>query len=631
MATSTVTSTSRSACGTVRLTMAQALLRFLDNQYVECDGKEYKFVKGVIGIFGHGNATGLGEALENEPGDLEFMQGKNEQGMVHTAVAYAKQKNRLGIYACTSSIGPGAMNMVTGAATATANHLPLLLLPGDNFACRQPDPVLQQLEHTHDYTLSTTDAFRSVSRYWDRIERPEQVMTAALQAMRVLTDPVSTGAVTLALPQDVQAESYDYPVSFFEKRVHHLDRRPVTRRELDCAVELIAKKKKPLLIAGGGVHYSMATQELMTFSEKFNIPVCETQAGKSALPWNHPLNVGAIGVTGSLAANRLAKEADLIIAVGTRLGDFATASKYAFQNPDVQFVGINVGSHDAMKMDAIKVVADAKEALQALTIALDGKGYRSSYTDELQQVRTEWNKEVDRLYSTELPEGLSQLRVLGEMNRFVDERDVIVCAAGSLPGDLHRLWRCQHPKTYHLEYGFSCMGYEVAGAFGVKLAEPEQNVYALVGDGSYLMLHSELVTSLQEKKKMTIILFNNHGYQCIQGLQKGHGSEGFGNEFRYRSEQGLTGEYLEIDFAAHAKALGAASYKARTLRELQDALIQARGEERTTLIEVHVVPGSQSGGYESWWRVGVAEVSKGEKVLQAHQQMDEKIQQVKRY
>lgn len=630
MSTTMKVASSQSASSkTIRLTMAQALVRFLDNQYVACDGKEYKFVKGIMGIFGHGNATGLGEALEFDSGNLEFMQGKNEQGMVHTAVAYAKQKNRLGIYACTSSIGPGALNMVTGAATATANHIPVLLLPGDNFACRQPDPVLQQIEHTHDYTMSTTDAFKPVSRYWDRIERPEQIMVAAIQAMRVLTDPVTTGAVTLALPQDVQAEAYDYPLSFFEKRVHHIDRRLVTQREVESAIELIMKKKKPLLIVGGGIHYSMATQELMMFAERFNIPVAETQAGKSALPWNHPLNVGAIGVTGSLCANRLAKEADLIMAVGTRLGDFATASKYAFQNPNVHFLGINVGLQDAMKMDAVKVVADAKEALNSLTTALQEKGYRSDYADELNFLREEWNQEVDRLYSIELPEGLSQLRALGEINGFVEEQDVVVCAAGSLPGDLHRLWKCQQPKTYHLEYGFSCMGYEVAGALGVKLAEPKRNVYALVGDGSYLMLHSELVTSLQENKKITIILFNNHGYQCIQGLQKAHGSEGFGNEFRHRTEKGLSGEYLGIDFAAHAKALGATSYKVHTLSELQEALCKAREEDRTTLIEVNVVPGSQSGGYESWWRVGVAEVSKGEKVLQAYQEMDEKIKKIK--
>ncbi|EGL83851.1 thiamine pyrophosphate central domain-containing protein [Caldalkalibacillus thermarum TA2.A1] len=617
---------------TIRLTMAQALLKFLDNQYVELDGKEYKFVKGVMGIFGHGNVTGLGEALEHHRGELTYIQGKNEQGMVHAATAFAKQKNRLQIFACTSSIGPGAMNMVTGAATATVNRIPVLLLPGDIFANRQPDPVLQQIEDPTDYTVTANDAFKPVSKYWDRITRPEQLMTAALNAMRVLTDPAETGAVTLALPQDVQCEAYDYPIEFFDKRVHHIERRPITAAACNRAVEVIRRKKKPVIIAGGGVHYSFATETLQTFAETFNIPVMETQAGKSALPWDHPLNMGGVGVTGTLAANVLAKEADLVIAVGTRLSDFTTASKTAFQNPDLEILSINVSPMDAMKMNAISVVADAKSALETIQEALQNVNYQSAYeTTQLQALKAKWNEEVDRLYSMDLKEGLSQTRVLGEINRFIDEEDIIVCAAGGLPGDLHRLWRSKKPKTYHMEYGFSCMGYEVTGAFGVKLAEPEREVYALVGDGSYLMLHSELVTSLQEGRKITVLLFDNHGFQCIHNLQRAHGSDGFGNEFRYRSEETnkLTGDYLPIDFAQHARSMGAKAYTARTVEELREALKKAKQEKVSTLIDIKVLPGTNTDGYESWWRVGVAEVSASEKVTQAYQEMVKQVQRAR--
>jgi 3D-(3,5/4)-trihydroxycyclohexane-1,2-dione acylhydrolase (decyclizing) len=619
---------------TVRLTMAQALVKFLDNQYVEIDGVEHKFVKGVFGIFGHGNVTGIGEALENDPGDLQYIQGKNEQGMVHSAIAYAKQKNRLQIFACTSSIGPGALNMVTAAGTATVNRIPVLLLPGDIFACRQPDPVLQQIEDPGDYTISANDAFKPVSKYWDRISRPEQLMTAALNAMRVLTDPADTGAVTLALPQDVQSEAYDYPVEFFQKRVHHINRRALSEAACQRAVQLIRKKKKPIIIAGGGVHYSLATEELKRFAEAFQIPVGETQAGKSALPWDHPLNMGSIGVTGSLAANQLAKEADLVIAIGTRLADFPTSSKTAFQNPDVEFLSINISSFDASKMGAHALVADAREALRALRTTLQESNYRTAYVaEELQTRKEQWNAEVDRLYAVQRDDGLAQTRVLGEVNRFIGEKDVIVCAAGSLPGDLHRLWRSSEPKTYHMEYGFSCMGYEVSGAFGIKMAEPDREVYALVGDGSYLMLHSELLTSLQEGYKITIILFDNHGFQCIHNLQRSQGSEGFGNEFRYRSQESnrLTGEYLSIDFAAHARSMGAKGYTARTVEELREALEKARQESISTLIDVKVLPGTGTGGYESWWRLGVAEVSRSGKVLSASEQMKRYINTAKLY
>mgnify|MGYP001251438110 CR=1 FL=1 len=619
---------------TVRLTMAQALIRFLDRQYVSVDGVETKFVTGVMGIFGHGNVTGIGEALERSPGDLVYVQGKNEQGMAHAATAYAKQSNRLRIFACTSSIGPGALNMVTAAATATVNRIPLLLLPGDNFASRQPDPVLQQMEVGSDYTASAADCFKPVSRYWDRIVRPEQLMSAALNAMRVLTDPAETGAVTLALPQDVQAEAYDYPASFFEKRVHHVERRVPTAAALERAVRLIRSKKRPLLIAGGGVRYSGATAELTAFAEAFGIPVAETQAGKGSLSWRHPLAVGGIGVTGGLAANRLAKSADLIIGVGTRYSDFTTASKSAFAHPEAQFLNVNVNAMDAAKLEGAALAADAKAALAALKDALLADGYQAGYGDgEVAAVRAEWEAEVDRLYALEREDGLAQTRALGVINETIGERAVVVCAAGSLPGDLQRLWRAEEPANYHMEYGFSCMGYEVAGAFGAALAEPDRDVYALVGDGSYLMLHSELVTSLQEGRKVTILLFDNHGYQCIHNLQREHGSDGFGNEFRYR-EAGTgryTGDYLPIDFAAHARSLGAAAYTARSAEELRAALKDARKQTRTTLIAIPVLPGTNTGGYESWWNVGVPEVSASDKVVRAHAAMKRKIGQAKPY
>jgi 3D-(3,5/4)-trihydroxycyclohexane-1,2-dione acylhydrolase (decyclizing) len=616
----------------IRLTTAQALLRFLDNQYICVDGEEIKFVKGVMGIFGHGNVTGLGEALEYSAGDLLFIQGKNEQGMVHAAAAYAKQKNRKQIFACTTSIGPGALNMVTAAATATVNRIPVLLLPGDNFACRQPDPVLQQLEMQQDYTVSATDAFKSVSKFWDRIERPEQLMSSVMQAMRVLTDPAEAGAVTLALPQDVQAEAYDYPEAFFQRRVHYLERRPPAKEAIERATALLIIKKKPLLILGGGVHYSGAIQELIAFAEAFQIPISETQAGKSAVAWNHPLYVGAIGVTGSLSANQLAKEADLIIGLGTRYSDFTTASKSAFQHTDVQFLNINVNAFDAAKLNGISLVADVKEALISLQAALEKTNYRSDYDiAQISALKTVWDLETDRLYEMELSNGLSQTRVLGEINQFLDPKDVIVCAAGSLPGDLHRLWRCAEPKTYHMEYGFSCMGYEVSGAFGVALAEPDREVYTLVGDGSYLLLHSEFLTSLQERTKITVLLFDNHGFQCIHNLQRSHGSRGFGNEFRFRSEETghLTESYMPIDFAAHARSLGAKAYTATTVSELQAALKQAKLETISTLIHIPVLPGTSSDGYESWWRVGVPEVSSSDKVVKAYKQMEIDIQSVK--
>lgn len=616
---------------TIRLTMAQALLRYLDRQYVQMDGQETKFFRGIMGIFGHGNVTGIGEALERGGLDLTFIQGKNEQGMVHAAAAFAKQTNRREIFACTTSIGPGALNMVTAAATATVNRIPVLLLPGDNFASRQPDPVLQQLEIGSDYTVSANEPLKAVSKYWDRIVRPEQLMKAAAHAMRVLTDPAETGAVTLALPQDVQTEAYDYPLSFFEKRVHYLDRRPPAAEALGRAVELILGKKKPLIVAGGGVLYGGAETVLVAFAEAFGIPVAETQAGKGSLPWDHPLYVGGIGVTGSLAANLLAKDADLVIGIGTRYSDFTTASKSAFSSEGVEFLNVNINPMDAVKLNGHALVCDAREGLQALAKALTQAGYASGYPlQDIAALKQKWDAEVDRLYALKHEGGFVQTEALGIINQTVDPSAVIVCAAGSLPGDLHRLWRSAQPKTYHMEYGFSCMGYEVSGAFGAALAEPERDVYAIVGDGSYLMLHSELVTSLQEGRKITVLLFNNHGYQCIHNLQREHGSDGFGNEFRYRSENGaLSGDYMPIDFTAQALSLGAAAYKAASAEALQEALLLAKQERVSTLIEIPVLPGTNSQGYESWWNVGVPEVSPSEKVTAAHAKMKQKTDALK--
>ena len=608
---------------TIRLTTAQALLKFLDAQYVELDGVEHKFVKGVYGIFGHGNLLGIGEALENMNDlSLKFIQGHNEQGIVHAATAFSKQKNRLEIFACTSSVGPGALNMVVGAATATVNRIPVLLLPGDTFADRQPDPVLQQIEMPYNPKLNANDAFKAVSRYWDRIERPEQLMSTALNAMRVLTDPVETGAVTLSLPQDVQGEAYDFPANFFEKRIHCINRRPPYTLDLQRAAELISKSKTPLIIAGGGVHYSLAVEELKEFSESFNIPVSVTQAGKGVMTWKHPLNMGGVGTTGTLAANKLAKNADLILAVGTRLMDFPTASKTAFQNPNVSILNINVSAFDGLKMDSIFLQADAKLALKELTNTLKGKKYSSSYKKAyLRELKNEWNKEVDRVYSLKSTDSIMQTTALGLVNEFATENDIVVAAAGSLPGDLHKLWKCKGVKTYHMEYGFSCMGYEIAGAFGAKMAEPEKEVYALLSDGSFLMLHSELITSLQESLKINIILFDNGGFQSINSLQKGHGStKGFGNELRYRSTESgkLDGNYMKIDFAGIARSLGAKGYIVRTLEEFKRALKDSREEKISTIIDVKVKPGTQSGGYESWWRVGVAEVSENPNVIEAY-------------
>jgi len=622
---------------TIKLTVAQALLRFLANQYIAIDGEEYPFVHGVWGIFGHGNVTGLGEALEYDAYGLTYYQGHNEQGMAHAATAFAKQKNRLGIFACTSSIGPGATNLITAAATATTNRIPLLLLPGDIFSCRQPDPVLQQLEVTHDYTLSVNDCFKPVSKYWDRITRPEQLMTACLNAFRVLTDPAETGAVTLCLPQDVQAESYDYSKEFFAKRIWHIDRPSISARSLTEAIELLSTGKQPLIIAGGGVHYSLAATELAKFATQHSIPVAETQAGKSALAWEHPMNVGGIGVTGSAAANRLAAEADVILAIGTRLQDFTTASKWAFQNPAAKLIHLNINRFDALKMNSLSLHADAKQGLLQLTQALMDYKTSEFYQAKIYSLKLQWQQEVETLYKLETSNeyGLAQTVVLGHLNRFAQKEDVVICSAGSLPGDLHRLWFSKQPKDYHVEYAYSCMGYEVAAGLGVRLAIGDNSgeVYVVVGDGSYLMLHSELLTSLQENKKITIIIFDNHGYQCIRNLQEANGSEGFGNEFRYRNPKTnrLDGRYIPIDFPQYAAALGVKSFYSSSPESFTSALIAAKHQQQSCVIVVPTLAKTMSNGYDTWWRVGIADTSKSSRVATAHQSMQEKIAAAKQF
>jgi len=646
---------------TVRLTTAQALIKFLGNQYVEFDGQKQRFIKGMFTVFGHGNVLGIGQALEQDSCGLIVHQGRNEQGMAHAAIAYAKQKHRRQIYCCTSSIGPGAANMLTAAATATANRIPVLFLPGDTYASRQPDPVLQQIEHFHDVSITTNDAFRSVSKFWDRIHRPEQIMWSAINALRVLTDPAETGAVTLALPQDVQAEAYDFPIDFFAHRVHRIERRLPTSEMLQDAVELIIHKKKPILICGGGVRYSEAHEAFKTFAETFRIPFAETQAGKSAVIWDHDLNLGGIGVTGCMAANIIAKEADLVIGVGTRYTDFTTSSKWLFQNSDVKFININISPFDAYKLDSIKVVADARVALEALKDKLRVSGYKSSYTDEIEQAKHMWTVESDRLSNIMFDDGfvaesaqhrtdvsdkkilhefadkfgsyLAQTRALGMINNYIDVHSIVVGSSGSLPGDMQRMWKAKAINSYHMEYGYSCMGYEINGALGVKLAEPDYEVYAMVGDGSYMMLHSELPTSIQEGKKINVIVFDNASFGCINSLQTGHGMGSFGTEFRLRNiETGnLNGNFIYTDFAKNAESYGCKSYRVTNEIELLKALEDAKRQTVSTLIDIKVLPMTMTHGYESWWRVGCAEVSENSVINSISSNIKEQVQRIKKY
>ena len=610
--------------------MAQALVRFLDHQYVELDGGEHKFVNHMFGVFGHGCVVGVGQALQQGGHHIRFLQGKNEQNMALAATAFAKQKNRLEIIPCVSSIGPGAMNMVTAAGCATANRIPLLLLPGDTFACRQPDPVLQQAEFFQSFGQTVTDAFRGVCHYFDRLERAEQLMSAAIHAMRVLTDPADTGAVCLAMPQDVEGEAYDYPVSFFRKRIWHMDRRMPTAAQTERAAEIIRNARNPLVICGGGVRYSFAGDALLDFCEKTGIPFAETQAGKGVLPWDHSLNLGGIGVTGGQAANVLAKEADAVIAVGTRLSDFTTSSKWLFPE-NCKLVSLNICPFDAVKMDGEPIVCDAREGLASLREAL--KEYRYASSEKVQDARKKWNGIVDRWYSVQDKRGLAQTRALGIINEFMRDRDIAVGSAGSLPGDMQRLFRPGNRDTYHMEYGFSNMGYEPNGALGVKLACPDSEVYAFFGDGTYLMAHSELVTCVQEHLRVHFCLFDNSGWGCIENLQNNQGSDTFGTVFRYRNpETGeLDGDVMPLDFAANAAAYGLKTYSIHTEEELKAALEDALLQERPVLYDIKVVPGTMTPGYESWWRVGVAEVSAQPRVQQAYEDLMNHVKDTRKY
>ena len=626
---------------TIRLTMAQALVRFLENQYIRYDGVEHPFVEGVIMLPGHGNVVGLGQALAQEARRMHVWQGKNEQGMAHTAVAFAKQCKRKKIIAVTSSVGPGAANMVTAAATATANNIPVLILPGDVYACRQPDPVLQQVEQIHDLSLSTNDAFRPVCRYWDRVVRPEQLMSAMLSAMRVLTDPANTGAVCVAMPQDVEGEAYDYPESFFAKRVHRLARRESEAEIIAEAAEIVKSAKRPLLICGGGVRYSEAHEEFKKFAETTGIPFAETQAGKSAVVWDHPLNLGGVGVTGCSAANEIAREADVVIGVGTRYTDFTTASKWLFRE-DARFVNINVSEFQALKLDALPVVADAKKALPALLAAVGS--YKAPYTTEVAEARARWRKELDRLDATAFGEGyvpeindanaqsafrfakdldasLTQTEVLGCINRCIGPEDVVIGAAGSLPGDMQRMWRPRAVDTYNMEYGYSCMGYEISGALGVKYAIGDRDVYAMCGDGSFIMLHAELLTAVQEHKKIHICLFNNASYGCINNLQVGHGNDTLCTELRWRGEDGkFSGPFMPVDFAKIAEGYGCKAYTIHSLAGLKDAIADAKKIDGVpVLFDIRVLPKSMTDGYGAWWRVGDTAVSENQRNLDAYQ------------
>jgi 3D-(3,5/4)-trihydroxycyclohexane-1,2-dione acylhydrolase (decyclizing) len=635
---------------TIRLTTAQALIKFLNQQYVHIDGEEFPFVEGIFNIFGHGNVLGFGQALEQDPGHLKIIQGKNEQGMAHAAIAYSKQMLRKKIYAITTSSGPGSANLVTAAGTALANNIPVLLLPADTYATRQPDPVLQQVEQEHSQAITTNDALQPMSRYWDRITRPEQLMSSLIRAFEVMTDPAKAGPATICISQDVEGEAFDYDVKFFEKRVHYIDRKSPNERELKGAAEFINASKKPLIVVGGGAKYSEARDILMEFSQKYNIPLVETQAGKSTIESSFKNNLGGLGITGTSAANKAARQADLIIGVGTRFTDFATSSKTIFDFDTTKFLNINVSRMQAYKLDAFPVVADAKLTFEALTPMLDG--YMSKFGDTITELKEEWLVERDRLsnvtfnrenfdpeiknhfsqetlneYADVLNTEFAQTTALITINDTIDPDSIIICAAGSLPGDLQRLWHSDVPNTYHLEYGYSCMGYEVSGTLGLKLAEPTKEVYSIVGDGSFLMLHSEFITAIQYNKKINILLFDNSGYGCINNLQMDFGNGSYYCEFRTDDNQ-----ILNIDYAKVAEGYGAKAYRANTVEELKAALEDAKKQDRSTLIEMKVLPKTMTDGYEgSWWNLGVPEVSNQEGVQKAFELKQQKLKNAKQY
>lgn len=640
------------------MTTAQALVRFLDNQYVSFDGRDNKFVEGIFTIFGHGIVCGLGEALDSAQSGglsgLKVYQGKNEQGMAHAAMAFAKQNNRRKIIACSSSIGPGAANMITAAATATVNHVPLLLFPADAFSTRQPDPVLQQFEQVSSLAITTNDAYRAVCRYWDRIARPEQLMSAMINAMRVLTDTAETGAVCISLPQDVEGECYDFPEEFFRKRVHRIVRCVPAEEELAEAAERLLAAKKPLVICGGGVRYSEAGEALEQFCQEFSIPFAETQSGKTACLSSHPCNLGGLGVTGNSAGNDIAREADLIVGIGTRFSDFTTASKSLF-GEGAEIVAVNTSRFDAYKLGAVKVVADAKLAILELGKRLRRAGYRSGYSEEIKAAKEGWEKEMAFLSSYSYDEDfkpligagdprtipefhkmtksiLTQTAVVARVRELIPADAICVGAAGSLPGDLQRMWTSDIRYSYNMEYGYSCMGYEIAGALGSKLAEPAREVYAMCGDGSYLMLHSELVTSIQEHRKINVLLFDNSGFGCINNLEMSNGIGNLATEFRYRDQEGkLLGDLIPIDFAACAAGYGVKTYRVKNMEELDAALKDSLGQEVSTLIDIKVLPKTMTDGYGAWWHVGVAGVSENEKVRGAHENKQKNLEKARKY
>ncbi len=626
---------------TIRLTTAQAIVRFLDNQYVSMDGTETKFVEGFFTIFGHGIAVGLGEALDTNHGSLKVFQGRNEQGMCHAAIAFAKQSGRRRIIPCASSVGPGAANMVTACATATVNNIPLLVFPADTFASRQPDPVLQQLEQSSSLAVTTNDAFRPVCKYWDRITRPEMVMTALINAMRVLTDPAETGACCIGLCQDVEGESYDFPEYFFQKRVHRITRPVAVEEELEDILSVIENAKKPLMIVGGGVRFSEAGEAVEQFCEEFKIPFGETQGGKSACRSSHPYCLGGIGVTGTYAANVTARDADAVIAIGSRLSDFTTSSKWLFKNKDVKFVTINNCRYHAYKMDAVKAVGDARATVEALSEKLRAKGYVSSYTGEIETVKRAWDDEMARLAGIEytgedfepnikardprtIPEfvkltdgRITQTAALAAIRRVIDPDATIITAGGSLPSCMQRMWTTDKRGGYHAEYGYSCMGYEVAATLGVKMAEPDNEVYCVVGDSSFQMLHSEIMTIMQEKKKVNILVFDNCGFGCINNLEMNHGIGSLATEFRYTDGQKPCGDLIPVDYAKIGEGYGLKTYTCRTIGELEAALEDAKKQEIACLFDVKVIPKTMTDGYESWWNVGLANVSEKESIREA--------------
>ncbi|MEC1636250.1 3D-(3,5/4)-trihydroxycyclohexane-1,2-dione acylhydrolase (decyclizing) [Bacillus mojavensis] len=633
----------------IRLTTAQALIKFLNQQYIHVDGKEEPFVEGIFTIFGHGNVLGIGQALEQDAGHLKVYQGKNEQGMAHAAMAYSKQMLRRKIYAVSTSVGPGAANLVAAAGTALANNIPVLLIPADTFATRQPDPVLQQMEQEYSAAVTTNDALKPVSRYWDRVTRPEQLMSSLLRAFEVMTDPAKAGPATICISQDVEGEAYDFDESFFVKRVHYIDRMQPSQRELQGAAELIKASKNPVILVGGGAKYSGARDELVAISEVYHIPLVETQAGKSTVEADFANNLGGMGITGTLAANKAARQADLIIGIGTRYTDFATSSKTAFDFDKAKFLNINVSRMQAYKLDAFQVVADAKVTLGKLHGLLEG--YKSEFGSTIKELKDEWLAERERLskvtfkreafdpeikhhfsqevlneYADALNTELPQTTALLTINETIPEDSVIICSAGSLPGDLQRLWHSNVPNTYHLEYGYSCMGYEVSGTLGLKLAHPDREVYSIVGDGSFLMLHSELITAIQYNKKINVLLFDNSGFGCINNLQMDHGSGSYYCEFRTDDNK-----ILNVDYAKVAEGYGAKTYRANTVEELKAALEDAKKQDVSTLIEMKVLPKTMTDGYDSWWHVGVAEVSEQESVQKAYKAKEKMLESAKQY